>query len=241
MGRAVAGVAAHFASRSRSSACSLQQVVAEERLRGFGDERGSWGVADLRRDDAGWRLVLGRQDAGAARRRPHATQRRAGSRGGSAGRRRIACAQRVRDLRRHERKRPLLLGEWSGALELGDASFTDRLTPVAVTGLEADVVSISTAYRHTCAVTTTGSVPCWGDNSLGQLGDGSVVRSGVPLPVVGFEAAPAQVPALGAPGLLLLTVSLLAIGGPSSSCAERTAAEERHVLLPPASAGRSRI
>jgi hypothetical protein len=58
--------------------------------------------------------------------------------------------------------------------------------PVRVEGL-SQVVSLSAGELHSCAVLTDGTVRCWGDNSSGQLGDGTRTNSDVPLPVEGLE------------------------------------------------------
>jgi alpha-tubulin suppressor-like RCC1 family protein len=42
---------------------------------------------------------------------------------------------------------------------------------------------VSAGVSHTCAITTTGSLWCWGDNDHGQLGDGTKVERDVPTQV----------------------------------------------------------
>jgi alpha-tubulin suppressor-like RCC1 family protein len=74
----------------------------------------------------------------------------------------------------------------SGAL--GDGTFSNSLVPVAVSGLSSGVAGISAGLAHTCAVTTVGSVQCWGNNHYGQLGDGSHTDSNVPVPVSGLSS-----------------------------------------------------
>ena len=40
--------------------------------------------------------------------------------------------------------------------------------------------------NHSCAVSTKGSVKCWGFNTYGELGDGTTVTSHKPVKVLGF-------------------------------------------------------
>jgi len=57
-------------------------------------------------------------------------------------------------------------------------------TPVAVTG-GLLFSSVSAGGWHTCALTTTGVLYCWGDNEYGELGDGSAVNRSQPVKVAG--------------------------------------------------------
>ncbi len=68
--------------------------------------------------------------------------------------------------------------------QLGDGTYSDSYVPVDVVDLTSGIISVSTGYRHTCAVTTSGGVKCWGDNDFGQLGDGTYSDSYVPVDVV---------------------------------------------------------
>jgi alpha-tubulin suppressor-like RCC1 family protein/uncharacterized protein YjdB len=68
--------------------------------------------------------------------------------------------------------------------ELGDGTFTDRLTPTLVTGSHT-FLAISAAPFHTCALDDAGAAWCWGDNNVRQLGDGTPVDQPNPSPVVG--------------------------------------------------------
>ena len=77
--------------------------------------------------------------------------------------------------------------------QLGDGTTTSRLTPVAVGGANplTGVVQIVAGSFHTCAVLSTGQVRCWGANSNGQLGDGTLTDRFIPTAVraVGGGAA----------------------------------------------------
>jgi len=64
---------------------------------------------------------------------------------------------------------------WGGNAEgqLGNGSNTDSWEAGDVNGLKSGVASIGLGAYHTCAVTNSGGVQCWGDNGNGQLGIGS--------------------------------------------------------------------
>ncbi|GAC1649845.1 MAG: hypothetical protein NVS4B3_07600 [Gemmatimonadaceae bacterium] len=57
-------------------------------------------------------------------------------------------------------------------------------TPIAVTG-GLSFTAITAGGDHTCGLTADGSAFCWGSNSFGELGNGSVVASEVPMRVGG--------------------------------------------------------
>jgi len=57
-------------------------------------------------------------------------------------------------------------------------------TPLALAGGRTFAM-VSSGVVHSCGVTPTGEAYCWGDNSSGQLGDGSTISSLVPALVTG--------------------------------------------------------
>ena len=57
------------------------------------------------------------------------------------------------------------------------------------------VVAISAGAAHTCAVTEAGGAKCWGDGNSGQLGDGIVGGSPIPVDVIGLDVALASISA----------------------------------------------
>ena len=75
----------------------------------------------------------------------------------------------------------------NGDGDLGDGSLTDSSVPVAVdtSGVLAGktLTQISVGVVSTCALDSAGAAYCWGDDSNGQLGDGSAADSSVPVAV----------------------------------------------------------
>jgi len=78
---------------------------------------------------------------------------------------------------------------WNNSGQLGNGTTTDSDVPVAVTGLGSGVLAIADDGSTACAVTTAETASCWGDNSVGELGDGAIGGNvTTPVTVGGFTA-----------------------------------------------------
>jgi alpha-tubulin suppressor-like RCC1 family protein len=105
---------------------------------------------------------------------------------------------------------------WNSGGQVGDGtSGTNRLTPVAVFGLAyALAPAITAGFRHTCIVLGDGTARCWGDNTYGQLGDGTTTERHTPVPVC---AEGATAPCTAANNILTGAVAISA--GYEHTCA----------------------
>lgn len=77
----------------------------------------------------------------------------------------------------------------NGSGQLGNGTTTDSLLPVDVhtssndTSPLSNVKALTIASSHTCALTISGTVKCWGSNGEGRLGDGTENASSTPVNV----------------------------------------------------------
>lgn len=72
--------------------------------------------------------------------------------------------------------------------QVGDNSTTDRLEPAQVYKMKSGVAAVAGGRFHSCAVTVGGAVKCWGFNNYGQLGNGTMTNSAVPIQVGGLAS-----------------------------------------------------
>ena len=70
--------------------------------------------------------------------------------------------------------------------QLGNGTTTDSNVPVDVTGLTTGVVGLGIGGTHSCAITSTGGLKCWGRNDYGMVGDATTTQRLTPVDVSGM-------------------------------------------------------
>ena len=76
-------------------------------------------------------------------------------------------------------------GKLGDGSKFGDGATPQFSPPVAVSG-GLQFKAIAPGWQHTCALTTDEIAYCWGDNTFGELGNGSSTSSLIPVPVASF-------------------------------------------------------
>jgi alpha-tubulin suppressor-like RCC1 family protein len=97
-------------------------------------------------------------------------------------------------------------GAIGGALGNGTLSPPYSSTPVNVSGLASGVIAMAAGNGYSCAVNDSGAVKCWGTGEHGDLGNGSMAGSLVPVNVLGLATGVAGISAGDAYHVCALTV-----------------------------------
>ena len=77
--------------------------------------------------------------------------------------------------------------------QVGDGSVVNRATPVGVSGLGSGVSFVNAGLLHTCALTSADATECWGDNEVGEVGDGTTSDRLAPVDVLPFATVGVRV------------------------------------------------
>ena len=75
----------------------------------------------------------------------------------------------------------------NSAGQLGDGTTQNRTQPVSVQNLSSQIAAVAAGNSHTCALTSSGAMKCWGFNGYGQLGDNSTTNRLLPVAVAGLS------------------------------------------------------
>ncbi|RYZ93057.1 MAG: RCC1 repeat-containing protein, partial [Proteobacteria bacterium] len=76
---------------------------------------------------------------------------------------------------------------------IGNGTTTNVQTPVQISGLSSGVQQVSAFSGGTCALLNSGGVKCWGLNTYGEVGDGTVSRQSSPTDVQNLSSGVLQI------------------------------------------------
>lgn len=77
-----------------------------------------------------------------------------------------------------------------GSGQLDKAPTSNPVTrPLELTGMNSGIIQVSAGYDHALALESNGTALAWGDNSAGELGDGSMAAVVGAVPVAGLSSA----------------------------------------------------
>ena len=68
--------------------------------------------------------------------------------------------------------------------QLGNNQTVNSRIPVGVSELSSGVAAVTTGGFHACALLSSGKLKCWGENTFGELGDGTNIERHTPVDVV---------------------------------------------------------
>jgi len=77
-----------------------------------------------------------------------------------------------------------------GQLGRGHANSASDVAAISTPAGAPVFASISVGDAHSCGRSSPGEIWCWGDNSDGQLGDGSKINRSAPVQVIGLSGVP---------------------------------------------------
>lgn len=77
---------------------------------------------------------------------------------------------------------------WDNGNSVAEHAEDSKVYTLVIKGIAFHFVQIAAGDAHTCGVTTTGGVKCWGANTNGRLGDGSTSDRSTPVDVAGLTS-----------------------------------------------------